>query len=261
MSATQRLFMILQIWFLRISSLLIAASCLFALFALAMAALGQWPWLMIEAGFGAETLPQAGIYAQIGLTFLLLLLLFYLPTNGRIMALEHSHRQFHMGMEDITRAYRAAHAADRAGVFQIASEFDAVRERLDFLRSHPELATLEPEVIELAAQMSQISHELAETYSDAKVDRARLFLRQRQEELEAFQTRFEDAKIIMHELRQWTRDLEIEESIAKSHLARLRDELFELLPELSAQLQGPPDGSDPDQTSVVPMQPSPRRRE
>jgi predicted nucleic acid-binding Zn-ribbon protein len=103
-----------------------------------------------------------------------------------------------------------------------------------------------------------VSQDLASTYSDANVERARTFLKQRQEELDAFQARLEDAKMVMHELRQWTRDVEIEESLAKSHLGRLREELFELLPELSAQLQGPPDGTDPETSSVVAMKP-PRR--
>ncbi|EEE38953.1 hypothetical protein RKLH11_2799 [Rhodobacteraceae bacterium KLH11] len=103
--------------------------------------------------------------------------------------------------------------------------------------------------------MSQVSQELADTYGDAKVTRARTFLQQRQEEVEQFQQRIEDAQIIQHELRQWTRDIEIEESIAKSQLARLRDELFDLLPELSAQLQSSADEQNPGAASVVAMTP------
>jgi hypothetical protein len=183
------------------------------------------------------------------------MLVFFLPANGRILALENSHRRFSLNMEDVLHAYQLAHAGDRAGVFTLASEFDAVKERLAFLRDHPDLAGLEPDVLEVAAQMSQVSRELAETYSDDKVARARAFLTQRQQELDTFKTRLEDAQIIMQELRQWSRDVEIEESIAKSHLGRLRGELFELLPELSAQLQTPPDGSDPETGSVVPIQP------
>ncbi|WP_323784064.1 DNA repair protein [Leisingera sp.] len=258
MSGVQSILFTAQTAFMRLTFLLICGGALAALAATGMSAAGLWPWLSLQAGIGAEIHPQAGMAAQIILTALAVMLAFFLPASGRILALENSHRRFSLQMEDVLQAYQLAHAADRAGSFTLASEFDAVKERLAFLRSHPDLAGLEPQVLEVASQMSQVSHELAETYSDAKVARARLFLQQRQEELETFKARLEDARIIMHELRQWTRDVEIEESIAKSHLGRLRGELFELLPELSAQLQGLPDGTDPQPGSVVPIQP-PRR--
>lgn len=254
MSTLRQLVFRVQALFIRLAFFLICAAALIGVLATVLSATGVWPWLSLQAGVGDAAHPQAGMIAQIGLTCLAVMLAFYLPANGRILALERSHRDFHIHMTDVARAYHAAHAADRAGTFQIASEFDAVKDRLAFLREHPELGGLEPEVLELAAQMSQVSHELADIYSDAKVDRARTFLRQRQEEMAQFTTRLDEAKIIMHELRQWTRDVEIEESVAKSQLARLREELFELIPELSAQLQSPPDGTDPTEGSVVPLQ-------
>ncbi|MGV6803867.1 MAG: DNA repair protein [Ruegeria sp.] len=241
--------------FLRLTFFLICAAALFAVSATLLAAANVWPWLTMQAGLGGQDIANAGTYIQIGLTALVLMLAFYLPSNGRMMALENAHRKFSLQMQDVVDAYRIAHAADRSGLFALASEFDAVKERMAFLREHPDLQTLEPEILELAAQMSQISHELAETYGDTKVARARAFLKQRQEEVELFQRRIEDAQTIQHELRQWTRDIEIEESIAKSQLARLRDELFELLPELSAQLQTPPDDNDPTASSVIAMSP------
>ncbi|OBY25069.1 DNA repair protein [Leisingera sp. JC1] len=261
MAGIQSILFTAQTVFMRLAFALICLAAAAMLSATTLAALGIWPWLSLQAGLGGEVMPQAGMATQIALTALAVMLAFFLPANGRIMALESSHRRFSMNMEDVLQAYQLAHAGDRAGVFTLASEFDAVKERLAFMRDHPDLQGLEPDVLEVAAQMSQVSqvsHELAETYSDAKVARARQFLKQRQEELETFKARLEDAQIIMHELRQWTRDVEIEESIAKSHLGRLRGELFELLPELSAQLQGQPDGSGPEGGSVVPIQP-PRR--
>ncbi|WP_254428769.1 MULTISPECIES: DNA repair protein [unclassified Ruegeria] len=209
----------------------------------------------MQAGFGTGTYVDAGMFIQIGLTALILMLAFYLPANARMMALENAHRKFSLNMQDISYAYQLAHAADRGDTFLLSSEFDAVKERMAFLRHHPDLQLLEPEILELAAQMSQISHELAETYGDAKVSRARMFLQQRQEEIEQFQQRIGDAQTIQQELRQWTRDIEIEESIAKSQLARLRDELFELLPELSAQLQTPAEDRETSASSVIAMSP------
>ncbi len=245
------LLLTIQALFLRLTLVMICAAALAAVTATSLSALGIWPWLELQAGLGGATYPQAGMIAQITLTALFVMLAFYLPTNARMLALERSHRRFSMQMEDVAHAYAAVHAADRGETFALASEFDAVKSRMSFLNDHPDLGGLEPEVLEVAAQMSQVSHELAETYSDANVARARTFLKQRQEETEQFSARLEDAKIILHELQQWTRDVEIEESIARSQLNRLRSELFELLPELSA-LQSERK-SDSSRASVVPM--------
>jgi len=255
MAALQNALFQFQNVFQKLTLLLICTAALFAVTSTLLAAMDLWPWLTIQAGLDDQSVANAGIYVQVGLTALVLMLAFYLPSNSRMMALENAHRKFSLQMQDIVDAYQVAHAADRSGAFALASEFDAVKERMAFLRDHPDLQALEPEILELAAQMSQVSHELAETYGDAKVSRARAFLQQRQEEVELFQHRIEDAQTILHELRQWTRDIEIEESIAKSQLSRLRDELFELLPELAAQLRTPPDDSDPTASSVIAMKP------
>lgn len=240
--------------FIRLTFFLICLAAFLAVSATMLSALGVLPWLSMQASFGADPI-DAGAYIQIGLTCLILMLAFYLPANARMMALENNHRKFALNMHDIVDAYQVAHAADRSGAFSLGSEFDAVKERMAFLRDHPDLQALEPQILELAAQMSHVSQELADTYGDAKVARARTFLQQRQEEIEQFQHRIEDAQTIQHELRQWTHDIEIEESIAKSQLRRLRDELFELLPELSAQLQAPPDDREPGASSVIAMSP------
>ncbi|NVO55454.1 DNA repair protein [Rhodobacteraceae bacterium B1Z28] len=255
MAALHNITLQFQNAFLRLTFLMICVAALFAVTATSLSALGVWPWLSMQAGFGESSAIDAGVFIQIGLTCLILMLAFYLPSNARMMALENTHRKFSLNMRDIAEAYQLAHAADRNGTFALASEFDAIKERMAFLRDHPDLQALEPEVLELAAQMSQISQELAETYGEARVSRARMFLQQRQEEVELFQQRIEDAQTIQHELHQWTRDIEVEEAIAKSQLTRLRDELFELLPELSAQLQTPPDDNDPSASSVIAMSP------
>ncbi len=255
MTALHNMTLQFQNAFLRLTFLLICTAALFSVSTTILSAFGVLPWLSMQAGFGTGTYVDAGMFIQIALTALILMLAFYLPANARMMALENAHRKFSLNMQDISYAYQLAHAADRGDTFLLSSEFDAVKERMAFLRHHPDLQSLEPEILELAAQMSQISHELAETYGDAKVSRARMFLQQRQEEIEQFQQRIGDAQTIQQELRQWTRDIEIEESIAKSQLARLRDELFELLPELSAQLQTPAEDRETSASSVIAMSP------
>ena len=211
--------------------------------ATALSVAGIWPWLDMELAFGSTVYPQAGIAVQSGVTLLAVLLCFYLPANARIMALENSHRRFHIGMADVARAYATAHAADRAGMFQIQSEFDAVRERLAYMREHPDLESLEPQIMEIAAQMSCISRDLAEIYSDDKVDRARAFLKQRQQEVELFNRRIDRAKAVTLRLKQWAQDVELEESVAISQLERLREDLRDILPELGYREAPDPDGS------------------
>jgi len=197
-----------------------------------MAAAGALPWIEFTIYFDGTPYDNAGQIAQVAVTVLAVLLCFYLPTNSRIMRLENSHRRFDMDMEDVARAYTVAHAADRTGVFRLSQQFDSVRERLAHLRSHPELGNLEPTVLEVAAQMSYISAELAETYSNEKVERANAFLKQRQQEVETFTARIERAKLIVQELKYWTHEVELEESLAANQLRELREEVQDLLPDL-----------------------------
>ncbi len=196
------------------------------------AALGLVPWW----GGGAGIAATDGMAAQLVATAFLIGLCFFVPTNARVMTLETSHRRFAVAMTDVARAYAAAHAADRKGVFGLPEQYDSVRERLVHLRAHPDLGSLEPEILELAAQMSHESRDLAAIYADEKVARARDFLRQRQQEAETFQEHVRLAHATCHELRRWLEKVEVEESVARAQLDRLRDDLAELLPALGLDL-------------------------
>ncbi len=198
-----------------------------------MSAIGILPWLELQASWGGETVAQAGMYAQIALTILTIGLCFILPSGARVMALENSHRQFKITMDDIANAYTAVHSADRDGVFEMKTEFDQVRERLHFLRTHPDLGKLENDVLEVAAQMSQTSKDLADIYSDENVTRARSFLKQRQEEMDRFQDRLSYAQTIGEELKRIQHDLDMEEQLAAAQTESLREELAKLVPELA----------------------------
>lgn len=198
-----------------------------------LAAFAVIPWPELSLIWNGAPVPDAGMWAMIGLTALALGLCAFLPTNGRVQALEKSHRNFHISMHDVAHAYFKAHSADRDGVFRMSHEFDAVRERIAFLRKHPDLDGLEPDILEAAAQMSQVSQELAQTYSEDNVNRARAFLKQRQEEIEKFNDRLGTAKVITTDLRQWLNAMEMEESIARSQLDRLLEELDGILPALN----------------------------
>lgn len=193
--------------------------------------MGLVPWLGFAVQIGDRIHENAGQIVQIAGTVFCVMLAGFLPTHARIMALETSHRHFSLGMQDVTQAYLHAHAADRAGIFQLSSEFDSMRERLAYMRRHPDLADLEPDLLELAAQMSHVSRALADTYSDANVGRAKTFLRQRQQEIARFKGRLVKAKAITKELRHWMQQIEQEEAGAAAQLSRLRSELADLMPE------------------------------
>ena len=211
---------------------LIALGAVFLLGSSLAATFGLIPWPQIALFFAGQAVPQAGMWLQLGLTALLLLLLFFLPGNLRITRLERSHRSFAMGMEDVARAYAIAHAADRRGVFALSAEFDAMRARMDHLRQHPDLRHLEPELLQLAAQMSFETRELAQTYSDEKVARAKGFLKQRQEEVQALSDRLTLARHTCDELKRWLQDIEAEERTAQTQIKRLEADLKEILPAL-----------------------------
>lgn len=197
-----------------------------------MAGLGWTTWPELALSFGDVPVANAGMWAQLALTLLVLLLLVYLPANTRMARLERSHRSFAMGIEDVARAYRLAHASDRASVFALSSEFDSVRARMEQLRDHPDLSHLEPELLQMAAQMSHETRDLARAYSDDKVARARVFLRQRQEEIHALNDRIKIARLTCDELRRWMQDVDREEREAQVQLRRLEADLKDILPAL-----------------------------
>lgn len=223
----------------------LAALCLFC-----ASALGILPWLDLPARFGDTLLPNAGAWVEAAAAALGLILVLYMPAHNRVLALERSHRRFHMNMDDVARAYRTAHEADRAGHFALSGEFDAMRERLGWMRKHPDLGGLEPELLELAAQMSLFSRDLAGIYSDEKVERARTFLRQRQEEVETTAERLRLARNTCDELRAWLTDVETEERKLSSDFKLLERDLKAVLPALGYELEDAP--AAPDNVVALP---------
>ncbi len=218
------LHVVAQILIALIGAMLLGASLL--------AALGLIPWPEISLQFGGAAVPMAGMWLQLGLTLLVGLLGFFLPGSLRIARLENSHRSFAMGMQDVAQAYATAHAADRRGAFALSAEFDAMRARMDHLRHHPDLGHLEPELLQLAAQMSFETRQLAQTYSDERVTRAKTFLKQRQEEVQALTDHLALARHTCDELKRWLHDVEAEERAAQVQIRRLEADLREILPGL-----------------------------
>ena len=199
-----------------------------------LSAAGALPWLRLEASFAGSDPALAGPVTQLFITLFLLLLCVFLPSGARVMRLEAAHRDFAVGMEDVTRAYWYAHAADRAGVFRLDREYDAVRERIHFLQDHPDLADLDAELLELAAQMSHESRDLARLYSDEKVAHAKESLAHRRLEAEELRSRIERASVATAEIRRELTEVELDEDLVKARLKRFREELAELLPSIDS---------------------------
>lgn len=217
----------------RLSLILFAALALGLIVTTALATLGAVPWVTLPLEWNGAAIPAAGLYAQVGLTIFALSLCFFLPANWRMMRLEDSHRRFELGVNDITRAYHAAHAADRDGLFRTQDAFDDMRDRVSFMRDHPDLGHLEPEILDLAAKMSHISRDLADAYCDDRVSRARSFLKERQYEVDRFNDRLAHARAIHSEFSNWITRIELDENVARAQMERLLDELETLLPELN----------------------------
>ncbi|PTV94624.1 hypothetical protein C8J27_107155 [Rhodobacter aestuarii] len=235
-----------------LQNLLSGAVFVFAFGALLLfgaSATGLAPWLMLDLRFGDTPLPNAGIWIEAGVASLGFVLLLYLPAQRRVMAIERSHRNFRIGTEDVASAYRAIHAADRKGVFALSGEFDAMRERMEWLRKHPDLGHLEPELLELAAQMSLQSRDLAQVYSDEKVARARDFLRARQHEVNTARDRLTIARSICDDLRSWLTDVEAEERKLSEEFKLLERDLKAVLPGLGYELE---EGPTPDNVVALP---------
>jgi hypothetical protein len=199
------------------------------------AAFGLLPWIELPLALGGAPVVDGGMWLQIGVTALILALVGFLPANARVRRLELTNRDFQLSMADVAEAYAYVHRADREGAFQLSREFDAMRERIEWMRAHPDLAEMEHDVLQVAAQMSVESRELADIYADDKVERARAFLRQRQREVEDYRQRISMAQATVLEIRRWMQAVSVEEGLADTQMDRLRKDLAEI----TEQLQPP----------------------
>lgn len=248
MTGANQTWLQLQQFFQRIALVAVVVFSCVVIGATLAAAVGLAPWLSFTANYGETVVPYAGMITQLFLAALAVSLCFYLPSNRRILELEKSHRNFHLSMEDVTRAYLTAHKADKEELFSLSSEFDSVRERIMHLRDHPDLHTLEPTVLEVAAQMSHESRDLASVYSEEKVDRARTFLRQRQREIEDYREQIAMAQQTCADLKRWSQQVNVEDSVVSAQMQRLEADLAEILPLIGYEM-----ADIPEPENVVPL--------
>lgn len=190
-----------------------------------LSAVGVLPWLEITATFGAAPVPWAGHAVQIGGTVLLIVLTSYLPSSLRVVRLENAHRQFEIDMDDITRAYRAAHIADRAETFKMQREFDAVRERYRYLKEQPDFEEMDDMLLTIAAQMSEQSSELAHKFSDKRVERLQESLRHRRQDVDALLDRSLMLRKKAAKLKALSDSVEDDEARAIANLMAAKDDV------------------------------------
>lgn len=249
MTGANQSFLQIQQFFQRVALVAVVLFAVVVIGTTVAAVLGLAPWLSFTASYGETAVPYAGVIAQLFLAALAMSLCVYLPSNRRILELEKSHRNFHISMDDVTRAYLAAHKADKDALFTLSREFDSVRERILHLRNHPDLHSLEPSVLEVAAQMSHESRDLAEVYSDEKVERAHTFLRQRQREIEDYREQIALTQQTCAELKHWSQQVNVEDSVVAAQMQRLEADLAEILPLIGYEIADAP----PEPENVVPL--------
>ncbi len=215
-------------WGQAVATVLIGTAAIASVVATALAGAGILPWPQVSLAYGGEIIPWFGMALQIGVTAFLVLLALFIPSAQRVLRLETSHRRFEIDMDDITRAYRAAHWADRKEMFDMHREFDAVRERYQHLKSQPELAEMDAELLTIAAQMSEQTRDLAEVYSEAKVARVRESLLQRRTDAMNLETRIQQTFAELRELKRLMQDVDAEEGKVAAKLQTLREEVAEI---------------------------------
>lgn len=211
---------------------LAAAACIATLLSL----VGVMPWMSLNLVAASGDSIHVGVWVQSLGTAVLLGLCAFLPGVHHIQRLERSHRDFKLSMDDVAKAYQISHAADRNGAFALSTEFEDMRDRLDNMRRHPDLGHLEPEILELAAQMSHMTRDLALVYSETKVTRAKEFLRHRQQELDTFNENLSLALTVTQDLQRWQNDVEASELEANRQMDRLEKDLKEILPQLGYEM-------------------------
>ena len=204
---------------------LLAMAALAMVLVTGLSSFGVWPWLDVTAAFGETLLPQAGMALQIGVTVLLVTLLTIIPASFRVMKLEHQHRRFSIDMDDVTRAYRAAHMADRAEMFGMQREFDAVRERYAYLKEKSDLSEIDDELLIIGAQMSEQSRDLAERFSDRRMARVRAGLKDRQDDISAMEDRVRSIKAAAVKLAR-----------KRDHMELSKEDVFDRAEALRAQI-------------------------
>ena len=104
--------------------------------------------------------------------------------------------------------------------------------------------------------MSQESRNLAEIYSDEKVERARTFLRSRQREIEEYREQIALAQQTCADLKRWSQQVNVEDSVVSGQMQRLEADLAEILPLIGYEMA---DSPEPENVVALPKLKTPEK--
>ncbi len=187
------------------------------------------PWPVLNVTLSDGSVHNAVPYLGAAISFIGIVMLALVPGSKRVLTLEQTHREFKMTMDDVAGAFYAAFTADRDGIFKIKGEFDAIRARHEYLKSLPNLPSLEPDILLQAAQMSYVSEELARAYGTDAVERARDFLKSRQDEINRFSALLKSEEAELPVIRDLALTLRDQDRMNHETRNRLDEQLRELV--------------------------------
>jgi hypothetical protein len=193
---------------------------------------GQLHWQQLMHPIERYVVNDNGIVLQISICLFLVLAALLLSTLSRLARLERLQKTSALSLPDIATAYRLSHAADRKGAFALVGEFDQMRLRMDHLRNHPDLQDLQDDLLQIAAQMSMQTRDLARIYSDENVKGATDFLRQRQLDVQALSDQLTIARTTCDELLACSNTVDADDDQIRQHIEQLEHELKDILPSL-----------------------------
>lgn len=210
--------------------------------AVSISAISWWYLAMIKLGQAvALDVTITGVDRGETAVLLVALLCSCIPiamwAGGQPLRSAEIDRTYQISMDDITRAYAVAHQADRSGIFTLQGEFDGVRARMNVLMQHPELQNLSPELRVVAAQMSQVSRDLARRYNNQAVTDAYTLIEQCEQEcarLEALVSQGIEAEAV---IRIAVQKLDLRLTTAHSRLQAAEDAINEKLQPLGLQVR------------------------
>lgn len=182
------------------------------------AGLGWLAWPRIDVVLAGEPLPMAGMWLQLGVTAVAVLLALFLPA----VETGASPRRARRSTPPVTRATPPARGPALVTVLDTRRPPRQPLPALADLR-HLETGPARP-------------GRAADGFSDETVHRIETILKRRQEAAQAMSGRVALAQSLSDELRRWLGDVKAKERAAQSQMRRLEADLKEILPALGYHL-------------------------
>jgi ribosome-associated toxin RatA of RatAB toxin-antitoxin module len=174
-----------------------------------------------------ELLEMITVEMLLLMTALIVLALAYSYRSA--LTIEVTRTNFQINMEDVMHAFARIFEADRNGMFHLPQQFDAINERLSWVRQQPEFQESEHAVLLLAAEMSVASQNLDHAYGEEVIESAQTLLAQRETQLNQLEVQLREVRAIAAEITPLLRGLEDREDRVRSahqrELALLQERL------------------------------------